>query len=215
MSPAPALAGAWLAPESGTEIWSNAAGQRDELGYFESSGYLEAPIADDWSLVATPWIQQNYDTEDGWRGEATLAAKRVWSVESGAIALQAGAVWRSHPEQGCSEGGAELRALVGRDFEGGAFINAEAAGSVLEGGCSGERFDLTLGQHWGESWMGMAQAFVDGRAGENYEENVKLQLSLVHFDRRGGGLQLGVRARVDGGDLEPALVLGFWGRRDD
>lgn len=213
--PAPALAGAWLAPEGGTEIWSNAAGQRDELSYFESSAYIEAPVGEDWGVVATPWLQQNYDTEDGWRGEATLGVKRVWAMEGGALALQAGALWWSHPEQGCSEGGIEVRALAGRDFDGGVFVNAEAAASTLEGGCSGERFDLTLGQHWGERWMGMAQVFVDGRTGQDYEQNTKLQLSLVHFGNDGGGLQLGLRVRVDGDDPEPALLLGVWGRPGD
>ena len=108
-----------------------------------------------------------------------------------------------------------MRALAGRDFSTGAFVNFEAAASVLEGGCGGERLDFTLGQHWGDRWMGMAQLFVDGRTGEAYEQNTKLQLSLVHFGGDGGGLQLGVRARVDGDDPEPALVLGFWNRPGD
>jgi len=39
---------------------------------------------------------------------------------------------------------------------------------------------------------------------------VKAQLSLVHFDNHGRGIQLGIRNRIDGGEDELALVLSFW-----
>jgi hypothetical protein len=181
----------------------------------DSSLYLEVPFAEHWSFVATPWFEQNYDTVDGWRGEGVLGAKRVWSGEEGAFALQAGAYWQSHPDQDCGEGGVELRGLLGRNLGGGTFVNIEAAGSVLEGGCGGERLDLTLGRRWGEHWLGLAQVFGDWRAGEGYEDNVKMQLSLVRLGEGGRGLQLGLRARLDGDDAEPAVILGFWGRPGD
>ena len=50
--------------------------------------------------------------------------------------------------------------------------------------------------------------YVDGpRYGD---ETVKAQLSLVRFGDNGRGIQLGIRDRIDGGDPEPALVIGFW-----
>ena len=57
--------------------------------------------------------------------------------------------------------------------------------------------------------------FGDWRTGEGYEENVKVQVSLVRLGEAGAGLQLGVRARLDGEDAEPALIVGFWGRPGD
>lgn len=112
MTPTPALAGAWIAPEGGQEIWTNVAGERDEATFFETSAYWETPIGANTSFVAAPWFEQNGDTFDGWRGEATLGAKQA-ILRSGeaVLALQAGALWVSHPNEGCSEGGAEFRAL--------------------------------------------------------------------------------------------------------
>lgn len=200
-----------MAPEGGQEIWTSAAGQRDKQSYYETSAYIEAPVSDRWSVVVTPWVEQNYDTVDGWRGEAVVGVKRAWTNEhGGALALQAGAFWDSHPADGCSEGGGEARVLVGRNFGDHTFVNAEAAGRRLRGGCSGERLDLTLGYHAGERWLGMAQVFVD--APSRGEDSAKAQLSLVRFGDSGRAIQLGVRARLDGDDAEPALVLALWGR---
>jgi hypothetical protein len=156
-------------------------------------------------------VEQNYDTVDGWRGEAVVGVKRGWTNEhGGALALQAGAFWDSHPADGCSEGGAEARVLVGRRLGDHGFVNAEAAERRLRGGCSGERLDLTLGYHAGERWLGLAQLFVD--APSRGDDSVKAQLTLVRFGDSGRAIQFGVRARLDGDDAEPALVLGLWGR---
>jgi hypothetical protein len=182
---------------------------------YESAGYIEAPFSREWSLVATPWIEQNYDTLDGWRGEGSLGLKRSWSDDAGAFAVQAGGFWQSHPDEGCSEGGAELRAMWGRNLGEDSFVNTEAAASLLSGGCAGERIDLTLGRRWGERWLGMTQIFADGRASAGYEDNLKAQVSLVRFDASGNGIQLGFRARLDGEDAEPAFIVGLWRRGRD
>ncbi len=105
--------------------------------------------------------------------------------------------------------------MLGRNLGALSFVNLEAAGSVLEGGCGGERLELTFGRRWGEHWLGLAQVFGDWRAGEGYEDNVKAQISLVRLGDGGAGLQLGVRARLDGDDSEPALMVGFWGTPGD
>jgi hypothetical protein len=212
LGPTPPAAGAWIAPEGGQEIVTSAVGERDELTFYESSAYWEVPFAANVALVASPWVEQNYDTIDGWRGEAVLGLKRaVFRRGETVMAVQAGALWVSHPPLGCSEGGAELRWLGGRAFDdGAAFLNLEAAGRALEGGCEGGRVDLTVGYRANDRWMGMAQLFFD--APGEAQETLKAQLTLVRFGDEGAGVQLGLRGRIDGGAEEAALVLGFWGR---
>jgi hypothetical protein len=103
--------------------------------------------------------------------------------------------------------------MGGRSFGATGFVNVEGATHVLEGGCEGERLDLTAGYRPRENWLAMAQLFLDApRAGE---ETVRAQLTAVRFGRSGRGIQLGLRARLDGDDPEPTLVLGLWGRTSD
>ncbi len=209
----PARAGAWVAPES-QEIWTSVVGERADQSYYESSGYWEVPLDGENALVATPWVEQNYDTLDGWRGEAVLGLKHaVRRTERGAIAIQGGALWVSHPNEGCGEGGVEARFLAGRSIGRRSFANVEAATRALEGGCGGERLDLTIGHRPSENWLAMGQVFLD--AARDSDESLKAQLTFVRFSRNGRGIQLGLRARLDGDDAEPALVVGFWGRPDD
>lgn len=214
LAPAPAFAGAWIAPKGGQEIWTSVVGQRDDLTYYESSGYLEQPIGHEISLVIAPWVEQNYDTVEGWRGEATVAAKHVvFRHDDTVVALQAGALWISNPRPECSEGGAEARVLVGRPVGEHAFVNVEVAARALEGGCESQRLDLTAGYHAGRNWLALGQIFFD--APQDGQESIKAELTLVHLGRRGRGIQIGVRARLDGEDAEPALVIGLWrGPRD-
>lgn len=211
LAPQPATAGAWIAPEDGQQIWTNAAGTRDEVYFFESSAYIEAPVGERASLVVAPWYEQNYDTQEGWRAEAVVGLKHtVFRDDDTVMALQAGALWLSHPSPECSEGGAELRWLGGRSYDNGAFLNVEAATRVVSGGCEGERVDVTGGARFGENWLLLGQVFLD--APHDGEETAKAQVSLVRFGAHGRrGIQLGLRARIDGGADEPALVLGFWG----
>lgn len=185
------------------------------MSYFETSGYLEAPVADETSIVALPWVEQNYDSEDGWRAEAIVGVKRTIFDEGDTVmAVQAGALWISHPsENDCGEGGAELRWLGGRSFGNGGFLNVEAATRALDSGCQGERVEVSAGFRPAENWLVMGQVFFD--APREAEETIKAQITFVRFGESGRGLQLGVRARIDGGELEPALVLGLWGRPGD
>jgi hypothetical protein len=184
------------------------------VSFFETAGYWEIPLGPNDSFVAAPWLEQNYDTLEGWRGEATFGFKHaLWRGRDSIVSLQAGALWMSFPGAGCGEGGAELRLLGGMNFGSGSFLNAEAAGRALEGGCSGERFDLTLGHRPNERWLVMGQVFMESYG--QSEDSVDGQFSLVRFGDDGNGVQVGLRARLDGAVEEIALVLGFWGRPGD
>lgn len=218
MSPACAHAGAWVAPEGGQQIWTGVVGQRDEQPYYETSVYLEAPIGEGAnSLVASPWLKQSYETVEGWTGEAVVGLKRVLLTDTDtAIAVQAGALWVSQSGEFCSEGGAEFRVLAGRSFgeTGRSFLNIEAAQRALGGGCTGQKLEVTGGYHAGPHWLGLAQLFIDSP--DQGDQSVKAQLTMVRLGGDGRrGIQFGVRARLDGDELEPALVLGFWGRPGD
>ncbi|PZO52045.1 MAG: hypothetical protein DCF16_10170 [Alphaproteobacteria bacterium] len=211
MTPAPALAGAWIAPEGGQEILTTVAGEREGLTFYETSTYWEVPLGDDASVVASPWFEQNYDTVEGWRGEATLAFKGVILRNGPAVAaMQAGALWVSNPPEGCSEGGVELRWLGGRSFGDGRFLNIEGAVRGLEGGCNSERIDVSAGFRPRSNWLVMGQVFFDSP--QEGDQVTRAQLTLVRFGESGRGLQIGLRSRVDGGPQEAALVVGLWGR---
>jgi hypothetical protein len=194
------------------------AGSRDEVFYSESSIYVEAPVGDRLSIVASPWITQGDDGYglDALRWEVTLGAKAaVLRAPGRVMALQAAMVWNSDPISQCGEAGAELRWLGGATFgsRDQAFLNLEAAARAFDGGCGGGRYDLTLGYQPRDNWLGMAQVFMDEpRSGD---PALKAQLTLVRFGDEGRGVQFGLRARIDGEAPEPALVIGFWGRPGD
>lgn len=209
-----ARAGAWVAPEDGQRIWTAVAGERDGLTFVEGSAYLEGPLTADISIVGSSWAEYSYTLEEGYRGEVTVGVKyAVFRDDHGVMALQGGALWRSDPPQGCGEGGVELRWLGGRNVGGRGFVNLEVAGRLLEGGCGGERVELTAGFRPAEQWLALGQVFLDSpREGD---ESLQLQVSVVRFTSTGRGIQLGVRARLDGEDAAPALVLGLWGRNGD
>ncbi|MEZ5962051.1 MAG: hypothetical protein R3C30_16755 [Hyphomonadaceae bacterium] len=213
MAPAPAAAGAWVAPEGGQWITSTVLGEReDETYYSEASAYLEVPVRPDTSFVVAPWVESNQYAENLWRAEAVAGVKHAfYRSDDNVLAIQAGALWVSHPDEGCSEGGAEVRFLGGHSAsEGRMFFNVEAAGRALSGGCEGGRLDLTAGYRPGDNWLAMGQIFLDTPV--EGDDTVKAQLTVVRFGRTGRGIQVGVRARIDGGALEPALVIGLWGR---
>lgn len=219
MAPSPAVAGAWLAPEGGQEIWTNVAGERDELSIYETSVYWEVPVGEKTSVVATPWFEQNYDTIEGWRGEAAVGVKRaVFRDDTFAAAVSGSAFWSSHPGEDCGEGGAEFRVMGGasREQAAGAFVNAEVAVQALAGGCQGLDAELTLGFRPTERWLVMGQVFLQDEDDEARDDLLRGQISVVRFgEDRSRGVQIGVRARLDGEDAEPAVVLGLWGRPGD
>jgi len=213
LAAARADAGAWVAPEGGQTIQTEDVGERDEALFLESQLYLEAPVGQRASVVLRPWLENGETVgEYGWRAEIEGGVKAaLLRTSNAAVAVQASAVWRSDPDEGCAEGAGELRALGGVSFaQGRGFVNAETAARVHDGGCPAGRLDLTIGYRPATNWLGMAETFVF--APEGREAAVKAQFSVVRFTERGLGLQLGVRMRVDGEDPEPALVLAFWGR---
>jgi hypothetical protein len=168
----------------------------------------------DTSVVLTPWVETSSDTWDGWRAEATLGVKRVVYRDDRYIAaVQGSALWISHPNGECSEGGAEVRFLGGRSVGATGFVNVEAAARALSGGCEGGRGDVTAGYRPHQNWLTFGQVFFD--APVDGDDAVRGQISLVRFDDEGGGTQLGVRARIDGEAPEWTLVLAFWGRPGD
>ncbi|MFT3726550.1 MAG: hypothetical protein QM759_01825 [Terricaulis sp.] len=183
------------------------AGRRDGVTTYESTAYLEQRFTENDSLVFSPWTEENAALIS--RSEATFGVKHVLTRSDHTVtAVQAGAVWVSEPPQHCEEGGAEVRFLGGVNLPRDTFINVEVAERILSGGCTDQRVEITAGAHHGPHWLGLAQVFVDGP--EYGDESVKAELSLVHFDNKGHGVQVGVRGRVDGGDDELALVLAFW-----
>lgn len=214
LAPAPAAAGAWVAPADGQTIHSEVLGERAGGYFLESQYFFERPLDAQTSFVARPWLESGAGAgAAGWRAEAEAGIKRALvRNRGGAVAVQGAALWRSDAPAGCSEGGVELRALAGASLaQGRAFFNAEAAHRAFGGGCGAMRVDVASGWRFGPSWLGLAEAFAhEESAGD---ASVKAQLSLVRFDRDGRGIQLGVRVRVDGEAAEPALVLAFWNDR--
>jgi hypothetical protein len=159
LAPAPATAGAWIAPEGGQEIWTNVVGERDEVRFYETSAW-ELPVGENNSFIAAPWFEQNVESEDGWRGEAMLGFKQtLHRGDQMVVALQAGALWISDPGlDACGEGGAEIRLLAGSSLPaGGAFVNFELATRALDGGCESERLDLTAGYRPNDDWLSWAK----------------------------------------------------------
>lgn len=208
-----------MAPPEGQAIWSSAAGRRDDMTFLESAGYVELIVDERTALVAAPWAEQRQVADETgavteeWRAEVSVGLKReLVRGDRGVISAQASAVWQSEPDAGCGEGGAELRLMGGMALSQASFLNIEAAGRTLEGGCSGSRAEITAGYRPGERWLALGQIYLDAR--REGEETVKAQLSLVHFDRKRRGVQVGLRARLDDGDPEPALVVSFWGPVD-
>lgn len=183
------------------------------MTFYETSAYWELPVGENNSFVAAPWFEQNFDTDDGWRGEAMLGFKQtLHRGDNTVVALQGGALWISHPGlDACGEGGAEVRLLAGGSLASeGAVVNFELATRALDGGCEGERLDLTAGYRPNDDWLVMGQLFLD--APRDGDESVKAQFTLVRFGDDGRGIQIGVRARIDDGAQEPAIVIGLWGR---
>ena len=61
-------------------------------------GLLGTAVGEATSFVVAPWIERNYDSNDGWRGEPTLGVKQaLFRGDHMAMAAPAGALWNSHP----------------------------------------------------------------------------------------------------------------------
>lgn len=218
MAPAPAAAGAWVAPHAQTIVNATVGFHEedsdnflDESTYYESSVYYEAPLGRRTAFVSSAWGEWDERNPDDWRGEAALGVKRVLRRSGAQItAMEVAAVWVSQPEFGeCSEGGAEARLHNGYSFADGAgFLNVESTSRFLVGGCVGGRLDVTAGYRPSPDWLALGQVFYDSPIVA--DETVKAQFSIIRFDRQGRGWQIGVRATLSGEDAAPALVLGLW-----
>jgi hypothetical protein len=171
-----------MAPEGGQEIVTSVVGERDELSFYETSAYWEAPLGDETSVVVAPWVEQNYDTVEGWRGEAVVGVKRaIFRDEGYAAAISGSAFWSSHPGPECGEGGAEVRVMAGASREEalGAFVNVEVAAHLLDGGCEGQDVDLTVGFRPNARWLVMGQVFAQTE--DHREDLVRAQVTFVRF----------------------------------
>ncbi len=216
LAPAPALAGAWIAPAGGQTIHTEVAGEREDGSLFlESQIYSETPIGEALAFVAKPWIETS-ETIDGAevRGEAQVGLKTILRRQGRFVtAAQGTALWRSDREDvDCGRLGGEVRGLAGVSTRGGrAFVNAEAGVRTLEGGCARGRFDLTFGYRPSERWLALAEAFTD--APEVGRSTTKAQFSIVRLNDRGRGIQAGVRFDAEDPAAEPALLIGFWSQR--
>ncbi len=211
LAPAPAAAGAWVAPQGQTIVTATIGAHEDGGEYYEGAIYYEEPLGERTSVVFTPWGEWNDGNEESWRGEAFVGVKRVLRQSADSVlAVQAGALWVSQPDwETCSEGGVEARLLSGYSFaEGRGFLNLESSSRILVGGCFGGRLDATLGYRPSERWLATGQVFYDSPVAR--EDTVKAQVSLVRFDAHGRGWQIGLRATLDGDDAAPALVIGLW-----
>ena len=218
LAPAPAAAGAWVAPHAQTIVTTSvgvheedSANFLDESTYYESAVYYEAPVGRRTAIVSSVWGEWDERNDEESRGEATVGVKRVLRRSgSQVMAMQASALWVSQPEFAeCSEGGAELRVLSGYVFANGSgFLNVESSSRFLGGGCVGGRLDISAGYRPSPNWLAMGQVFYDSPIVA--DDTVKAQFSIVRFDRSGRGWQIGVRATLSGEDAAPALVLGLW-----
>jgi hypothetical protein len=144
------------------------------------------------------------------RDEADLGVKvRAYGARRVAVAPQASATWRSEPDQARPDTGAEFRALAGRASESGkSFLNGEAA-YRYGNACSHMRYEMTAGWRPNTNWLGLAQVFVDDDL--RFGKTIKAQAILIRFSRKGPGLQLSARVRVEDGDvIEPTLIPGYW-----
>jgi hypothetical protein len=204
-----AEAGAWIAPEGGQEIVAMTLGERDAITVSETDVYLEQPLNRRLSFVAQPRFSYSEETaQEPFQADVSAGVKaQLYRGPWAAAAVQASAVWRNEPEElSCGEGGGEVRALAGISTPR-SFYNVEAAFRLQSGGCARQRLEATAGYRPNDRWLALGNTFLEATAtGDN---SVKAQASLVRFGR-GGGLQIGVRFRLDGDRREPALVLGWW-----
>ena len=209
-APGVAHAGAWITADEDQTITTFGYGRDDEgVATLESDVFAETPIGSRYALVGH--TLNTRDTLGQQRDEADIDAKvAAYRGRRLALALQTGVTWRAEPLDGCGEVGGEARALAGLSSRSGrSFVNGEAAIRVASGGCAHVRYELTAGLRRNARWLGLGQIFVDDDLA--FGETIKAQASLVRFSRKGRGLQLSLRLRVDDGAVtEPTLILGYW-----
>jgi hypothetical protein len=158
-------------------------------------------------------VVQSYYSQDsaGFVDDESLVALKALAHRGPrfAAAVQAGVTWRSEPDPECTPTGGEVRMMAGMSSRGGGqFGNVEAAYREA-GGCAHARYEVTWGVRPRRDWLLLGQVFADDDL--RFAETVKVQATAVRFTRKGRGLQLGVRLRVDGVDvIEPTIIVGYW-----
>jgi hypothetical protein len=200
-----ARAGPWVDDQART-IASLGYGPAEAGARSEADIYEERPFRKGLAGVVKVRNEIVVETETA---EAEVAVKgEVWRRPGVVAAVQAGATWRDTPAPGCGEWGGEVRVLSGAAAEK-AFATLELAGRAEEGGCPHVRLDGAVGWRPNRSWMAMTQVFIDKDLA--YEHVTKVQASLVRFSRRGRGVQIGVRAELDGREFRaPILIVSYW-----
>ena len=79
LAPAPAYAGAWVAPEGGQEIWTSVAGERDGLSFASALDYCPELLVKPGVLTRRqPTAAQSKDIEFGW-----MMAKEMGRLDVG------------------------------------------------------------------------------------------------------------------------------------
>lgn len=148
----------------------------------------------------------------GARSEAHGGVKWAFARGArGAASVQVSGAWRQETFGTCGQSGYEARALGGVAFGPNwrGFVNVEAAQRGFSGGCPHTRLEATFGWRPQAQWLTQGQLFYD--SGIHKTDALKGQISAVRF-LRAGGVQISLRARLDGAAGEPALVIGWWGR---
>ncbi|MBI1187005.1 MAG: hypothetical protein GC206_06675 [Alphaproteobacteria bacterium] len=206
---AEAEAGAWMALEGGEQIVAITLGERDAFAVSEADVYLELPMNRRFAFIAQPRFSYSEETsQEPFQADVAAGVKaQLYRGPWAAAAVQASGVWRNEPEElSCGQGGGEVRALAGVSAPR-SFYNIEAAFRLQSGGCARQRLEATAGFRPNDRWMAIGNTFLESTAtGQN---SVKAQASVVRFGPA-GGLQIGLRFRLDGDRREPALVLGWW-----
>ncbi|MBU6373794.1 MAG: hypothetical protein KJS97_13790 [Alphaproteobacteria bacterium] len=188
-------------------------------------------------------IETGASAEQGFAGDRASVIVETWSRDASderrlrggvglklslhrgphwAVAVQGGGLFVDGAEKGvpdpdsggprCVGAGGEGRVMVGRAPRAagrGPFVTVELA-SRAQGGCASALVDATIGYEIEHKWILLAQAFQD--RGLHGSETLNVQVSAVRL-RRMRGLQIGLRARLDGAEPEPAVIIGLW-RRD-
>jgi hypothetical protein len=203
-----AHAGAWVAAEGGRSITSLGYTQDGPLRGYETDVFIEQPLNDRFAAVAqTYYAQDNFGRVND---ETQAAIKGVIARRGGLIAAgQLGVTYDSIPQERCDRVGGEARALVGYATRSGrSYVNFESAFRYAAG-CPHVRYELTLGTRPAEGWLLLGQVFADDDL--KFDESLKIQAGAVRFGRRERGVQLSVRATLDGTSvIEPTLILGYW-----
>lgn len=202
LTPLPAAAGPWEAPDGGqtiAQVWIG-----DEEGRSETEAQLYREQRGPWGTQVTKiWAQ---DDTLGRTFEASVALRRplrspladVAALEGGVIAIA-----REGQEPGL---GAEAHVSAGWGFGPGLFAVADLAARAEEDGLS-PRWGATLGRSDPQSLAFVQVRYEEGPPGQGFE---RAEAVFVWFGDRPWGVQVGVRTGL--AHDEQAFTIGLWRR---